>query len=192
MTSVKTRVVIIATRCIIIQNLCITGIWNNKNERRGKLITNNDYTSCLYQFKMLLMWNVVLIERCFFQIMLFSEYILFSLDSVYIERWLVSWSWWHQTRYCPMCEAKHGSIAPPTTPHQLCRDTNSRCSASILHQPQYQMQCKPVLFNIWYSKIWYVQCETISLTIISDTFINSCSICLLCYGAMLGMDYTQT
>ena len=158
---------------------------------RSKLITNNDYTSRLYQFSSECCWCEMLfwLSDVFFQIMLFSEYTLLSLDDVYIERWLVSWSWWHQTRYCPMCEAKHGSIAPPTTPHpQLCRDTNSQCSASILHQPQYQMQCKPVLFNIWYSNIWYVQWETISFTIISDTFINSCSICLLCYGAMLGMD----
>ena len=120
---------------------------------RSKLITNNDYTSCLYQFSSKCCWCEMLfwLSDVFFRLCYFQN-TLFSLDDVYIERWLVSWSWWHQTRYCPMCEAKHGSIAPPTTPHpQLCRDTNSQCSASILHQPQYQMQCKPVLFNFWYS-----------------------------------------
>ena len=133
----------------------------------------------------------------FFQIMLFSESTHCGLDDVYIERWLVSWSWWHQTRYCPMCEAQHGSIVPPTTPHpQLCRDANSQCSASTLNQPQYQMQCKPVLFNFWYSNILqmrrrqWAQCETVSFTINYFRYIHQLQhlLAMLWGNVGLGLD----
>ena len=81
MTSVKTRVVIIAARCIVTQNLCITGIWNNKIERERQ--THDYISACISSVQ-----NAADVV-CFFQIMLFSEYILCSLDSVYIEQAMI-------------------------------------------------------------------------------------------------------
>ena len=88
-------------------------------------------------------------------------------------------------------------IVPPTTPHpQLCRDANSQCSASTLNQPQYQMQCKPVLFNFWYSNILqmrrrqWAQCETVSFTINYFRYIHQLQhlLAMLWGNVGLGLD----